>query len=173
MKRMKIVLFVIIALAIAGCGGGGGGGGSGADTDSFVLSIDSGAPTTYYETAIGGGLYDPYIVSMEQSGMASLTLVYNWNPGISNFDDYVMLMIDGTAAGDYPLESGLFSTVMYMTAGSVMYLPDYSAAQAGTITVDVYDANRIQGIFAVNMEEFFNTSNKMRLEGSFDLKPGI
>jgi hypothetical protein len=172
MKWVRNVLFVIIALAIAGCGGGGGGGGSSAGGDSFVISLDSGTPITHIETAMGGGLYDPYIISMVNSGMTLVTLYNNWNPGITNFDEFFILMIDGTTTGDYPIEQGFMNAVT-CEIGGVMYMFDSSVAHAGTITVDVHDTDRIQGIFAVNMEEFFNTSNKLRLEGSFDLKPGI
>ena len=172
MRRVRSILFFIIALAVAGCGGGGGGGGSSAGSDSFVVSLDLGAPTTYYETAMGGGLYDPYIISMENSGMAMITLYNSWNSGISNFDEMLILMIDGTLPGDYPVDQSALNMVT-CTMGGVTYFSDTSAGHAGTVTVDVYDANRIQGIYAVNMVDFFDTSNRMRLEGSFDLEPGF
>jgi hypothetical protein len=171
MKWVRNVLFVIIALAIAGCGGGGGEGSS-AGSDSFVVSLDSGTPVTYYEVWAGDH-YEAYMISMESFPMATISCMYNWNGGGGTYDDLVMLAIEGTSVGDFPLDSVLMNTVMYMPAGGVMYSPDYSAGNAGTITVDVYDTSRIQGIYAVNMVDSFDTSNRIRLEGSFDLEPGI
>lgn len=174
MKWIKYIIFVVIAFAVAGCGGGGGGGGGGGSvgTDSFVVSQDFGAPTAYTETDLGGGFYDPWILSQVNSGWTMITLLHDFNPGIPNYDGQVYLTIYGTTTGDYPIGLASANNVSCVI-GTAAYFADVFSGHAGTITVDIYDSGQIQGIFAANLEHSADSSDVIRLEGTFDLEPGM
>ena len=173
----QAALAIIGVFLIMGCGGGGGGGGgsAGGSGDSIVASFDGGAPVTYSEGPMIQGVSDPAIMSTVMSGFGAtdisvLIMMANHSTTDPNDDEMLMITFEGTAAGNYPIDS-IMNMVMLMD-GPDMYAPP-GAAPTGTIVITRYDESRIEGeIVGLTLEEAF-TSAVITFECNFSLTPGL
>lgn len=177
--RVSLVfpLILLLSLSLASCGGSGGGsddgGSTGSGSDTFVISLDGGLPTTYTETGsitVPGG-YDPridsYVASCLTFNCTSIILESDYDGG-SSFNEILIMIIEGDSIGDYTIGVTQASYLLNGTSysASIVY-----PASSGTISITTYDDDRIQGTFDITLVDA--ADNPLHISGSFDLEPGI
>jgi len=172
---VTLSLGLMTAMVIAGCGGGGGGGIASGGGDTIVIALDGGAPVTYSEGPMIQGMPDPAILSSVENYLGTdetmIMMMANHSSVDQNDDVMLIIMFEGTAAGDYPIDSTGVNTVLLMDSTN-MYAPP-QISPTGTIQITRYDGSRIEGeIVGTMLEDPFNPPS-ITFDCNFSLTPGF